>query len=89
MAPRNLKDPPPTRGQIVRRIHQIGRKEWKKESNYHRRSLAETAMFRFKTIIGAKLRSRKFETRKTEAAIGVAILNTFMELGMPETIRIS
>ncbi len=46
-------------------------------------------MFRFKTIIGAKLRSRKFETQKTEAAIGVAILNTFMELGMPETIRIS
>ncbi len=46
-------------------------------------------MFRFKIIIGAKLRSRKFETRKTEAAIGVTILNTFMELGMPETIRIS
>ncbi len=61
LPPRNLKEPPPTRGQIVQRIHQIGRKEWKKEANYHRRSLAETAMFRFKTIIGPKLHNRKFE----------------------------
>lgn len=85
---RNLKNPPPTRGRIVQRIHQIGRKEWKKESNYHRRSLAETAMFRFKTIIGPKLRNRKFENQKTEATIGIAVLNTFTGLGMPETIRI-
>lgn len=58
------------------------------EANYHRRSLAETAMFRFKTIIGPKLHNRKFENQKTEAAIGVAIVNTFTALGMPETIRI-
>ncbi len=88
LPPRNLKDPPLTRGKIVQRIHQIGRKEWKMESNYHRRSLAETAMFRFKTIIGPKLRNRKFQNQKTEAAIGVAILNTFTAIGMPETIRI-
>lgn len=89
LPPRTIKDPPPTRGQIVQRIHQIGRKEWKKESNYHRRSLAETAMFRFKTIIGPKLRNRKFENQKTEAAIGVAIINKFTVLGMPETIKIA
>ncbi len=46
--PRNLKDPPPTRGRIVRRIHEIGRTAWKQESNYNRRSLAETVMFWFK-----------------------------------------
>ena len=88
LPPRAMKDPPPTRGQIVQRIHKIGRKEWKKESNYHRRSLAETAMFRFKTIIGPKLRNRNFENQKTEAAIGIAILNRFTALGMPETIKI-
>ena len=88
LPPRTMKDPPPTRGRIVQRIHQIGRKEWKRESNYHRRSLAETAMFRFKTIIGPKLRNRSFKSQKTEAKIGVAILNTFTALGMPETIRI-
>lgn len=88
LPPPKLKDPPLTRGEIVQRIHQIGRKEWKKESNYHRRSLAETAMFRFKTIIGHNLRNRKFQNQKTEAAIGVAILNTFTAIGMPQTIAI-
>ncbi len=85
--PPGIKDPPPTRGKIVQRIHQIGRKEWKKEAGYHRRSLAETAMFRYKTIIGPKLHSRTFENQTTEAAIGVAVLNRFTALGMPKTIR--
>jgi len=88
LPPPKLKDPPLTRGQIVQRIHQIGRKAWKKESNYHRRSLAETAMFRFKTIIGPNLRNRKLQNQKTEAALGVAILNRFTEIGMPKTIKI-
>lgn len=34
----------------LRRIRKVGRKVWKQESDYHRRSLAETTMFRFKTI---------------------------------------
>jgi len=87
--PPGLKDPPPTRGQIVTRIHQIGRKEWKKESNYHRRSLAETAMFRYKTIIGPKMHARTFQNQKTEAAIAVAILNKFAALGMPKTVQVT
>ena len=88
LPPPNLKDPPPTRGQIVERIWEIGRKEWKKEAGYHRRSLAETAMFRYKTIIGSKMHSRTFKNQKTEAAIAVAVLNTFTKLGMPQTIKI-
>jgi len=87
--PPGLKDPPPTRGQIVKRMHQIGRKEWKKESHYHRRSLAETAMFRYKTIIGPKMHARTLQNQKTEAAIGVAILNKFTALGMPKTLQVA
>ena len=34
--PRGMKDPPPTRGEAVRRITEIGRTEWKKEAGYHR-----------------------------------------------------
>jgi hypothetical protein len=33
------------RDENLRRIRKIGRKRWKQESNYHRRSLAETACF--------------------------------------------
>ena len=42
----------------IRLIRQVGRKQWKKESGYHRRSLSETAMFRLKTIFGGKLKRR-------------------------------
>ena len=40
------------RDQKNHRIKVIGRKEWKKEIDYHQRSLSETAMFRYKTSIG-------------------------------------
>ncbi len=33
-----------------REIHRVGGKKWKRESGYHRRSLAETKMFRLKVI---------------------------------------
>ena len=34
----------------LRNIRKVGRKKWKKESGYHRRSLSENTMFRLKTI---------------------------------------
>jgi len=40
------------RNTILQEIEIDGREEWKKKSGYHRRSLSETAMFRFKTIFG-------------------------------------
>ncbi len=85
--PPRLKDPPPTRGQAVTRIAEIGRAEWKKETGYHRRSLAETAMFRFKTIIGPNLKSRTLPNQKSEAATAVRCLNTLTALGMPVSVR--
>ena len=44
----NCAAPPLVRDENLRRIRKAGRKRWKQESGYHRRSLAETAMFRFK-----------------------------------------
>lgn len=85
--PPRLKDPPPTRGQAVARITEIGRAGWKKETGYHRRSLAETAMFRFKSIIGPNLKSRTLPNQKTEAAIAVRCLNAFTALGMPVGVK--
>ena len=42
------------RDENIRRITEVGRKEWKQESGYHRRSLAETAVMRVKTIFGER-----------------------------------
>ena len=71
------------RNEIIKKIEKVGRKKWKQQSGYHRRSLSETAMFRFKTIFGPQLYSRRFETQQSEVAIKIACLNIMTGLGMP------
>lgn len=87
--PPGLKDPPLTRGAAVVRIAQIGRKAWKAETGYHRRSLAETGVGRYKTIIGPGLKARTLANQRPEAALGVHCINRFTALGMPITLRIA
>lgn len=65
------------------------RKLWKKLVGYHRRSLAETAMFRFKEIFGKRLRSRCYLNQKAEVYAKSIALNTMTKLGMPQTERIA
>lgn len=76
---------PHPRNENLARIQQIGRQEWKEESGYHRRSLAETGMFRFKTIFGNQLQARSTAQQITEARIKVAALNRMTHLGMPDS----
>lgn len=57
----------------LRRIRIVGRKKWKRESGYHRRSLSETTMFRLKMIFGGKLRRRKFDAQAVELFIQCAM----------------
>jgi IS5 family transposase len=86
--PARRPDAPPTRGAAVARIAEVGRDAWKAESGYHRRSLAETAIYRYKTLIGASLRSRAFDRQQAEAAVAVRCINRFTAIGMPQSIRI-
>lgn len=79
------------RNRIVREIWDCGcsRKAWKKKSGYHRRSLAETGMFRFKKLLGPSLLSRKMDNQTVEARIKTMILNRMTVLGMPETAAVA
>lgn len=77
------------RDQNLRRIRQIGRKQWKVESGYHRRSLAETAVFRFKIIFGNTLSTRTLPRQITEARVKAAALNRMTQLGMPDSYRVA
>ena len=77
------------RNDILAEIENDGRKEWKKKSGYHRRSLSETAMFRFKTIFGATLYSRELKKQKTEAKIKIKCLNKITATGMPISKKIA
>jgi hypothetical protein len=65
------------------------RKLWKKLKGYHRRSLAETGMYRFKTIFGRDLKSRTLQGQQSEAYIKSKALNIMTNLGMPQSMRIA
>ncbi len=65
-----------------------GRKKWKKESKYHRRSLVETAMMRQKTIFGSSLSARRFNNQATEMRVRCAAMNRMTGLGMPNSYAI-
>ena len=57
-------------------------------SGYNRRSLVETAMFRYKTIIGRRLQARTLPNQRAEAKVGCGVLNRMTALGMPASARI-
>lgn len=84
----NSKKPPLTRDENIRGVRKKGRKGWKVQVGYHRRSLAETAMFRMKKIFGPKLSARLMEHQITEAIIKCKALNMMTQLGMPNSIPI-
>jgi len=85
----NRRDPPLPRDEILRYIRRHGRNKWKQESGYHRRSLAETAFFRLKTIFDEKLSSRLFDNQATEALLRLRILNRMTAIGMPESYAVN
>ena len=80
----NSKAQPLARDENLRRIRTVGRARWKRESDYHRRSLAETAMFRLKRIFGAVLRARSEAAQETETMLRISALNQMTALGMPD-----
>jgi hypothetical protein len=61
---------------------------WQKATGYGRRSLGETAMSRYKALIGRGLRARTLPAQKIEAKVGCAALNRMTRLGMPVSQRI-
>jgi hypothetical protein len=50
---------------------------------------AETAISRYKRVIGDGLRSRTEERRATEVDIAVQVLNRMLKLGRPNYVRIA
>jgi Transposase DDE domain len=76
------------RDEAIRRIRKIGRKKWKQESGYHRRSLVETTMYRLKQLFGERLSARKVEQQATEVRIRCAALNRMTGLGMPKSVAV-
>lgn len=64
-----------------------GRLKWQASTGYGKRALVETAMGRYKDVIGPRLRVQSFLAQQTEATIGVAILNRMLARGRPKSVR--
>lgn len=77
------------RNEAVDAIAQGSRREWKQQSGYHRRSLAENAMYRFKTLTGPCLWARRIDSQATEVAVRVGVLNRMTGLARPQSVRIA
>jgi hypothetical protein len=85
----NSGGPRLARDENLRRIRQIGRRAWKEESGYHRRSLGETAMYRMKILFGDEVTSRGSAQQATELGIRCRAMNIMTHQGMPRSERVS
>jgi len=77
------------RNEVLDQLEAKGRKAWKEAVGYHRRSAAETCMFRYKTLIGEKLKARRADNQGTEARIGCRLLNQLLQVAKPQSLKVA
>ncbi|CAD7490176.1 hypothetical protein KBAD11_09390 [Aeromonas dhakensis] len=71
------------RNDTVLVMRKEGLAHWKKISGYHRRSLAETAMYRFKQLMMGKISLRNYNDQVGEVMAYVCAMNKLNALGLP------
>ena len=76
------------RNRTVKRVMDIGRRRWNKESGYHRQGRVENTFFRYKAVIGDRLRARALSAMETETAVACNVLNRMRVLGWPTSEKI-
>lgn len=77
------------RDQTIKRVKEIGRRQWKKESGYHRQARVENTFYRHKTMIGERLRARSLSAQEVEAAVACNVLNRMRKLGWPTSVKVT
>jgi IS5 family transposase len=77
------------RDKTIRRVLQVGRRRWKKESGYHRQGTVENAFYWHKSMLGDRLHARGLAAQRTEVAIGCKILNRLLAFGRPRSVAIA
>jgi len=80
---------PTQRDRHLQLIAERGHMGWQKASGYTKRARAETAISRYKRVIGDGLRSHTDERRATEIDVAVHVLNHMLELGRPDYVRVT
>ncbi|MEE9390420.1 MAG: hypothetical protein V3U91_04190 [Candidatus Aminicenantaceae bacterium] len=67
----------------IAEIQSKGWSEWKRQSDYYLQSHAENAFYRYKRIIGGRLRAKNDDAQEREDVIGCAVMNRMLEMDRP------
>ena len=73
------------RNQHIKDIESNGIYNWRRASDYYRQSTIENTFYRYKQIIGDKLKARDEDSRQVESILACNILNLFRVTGRPES----
>ena len=76
------------RDAAVARVREVGRRQWKKESGHHRQARAENTFFRYKRLLGGRLRARDPDGQRVEVRLACNVLNSMLELGAAKSYSI-
>ena len=76
------------RDENLRYLRAHGRAKWKRDYEYHRRSLAEVAVFRLKMLFGASASARSFAGQASQLLVRCAALNRLTHEGMPDSYKV-
>lgn len=66
-----------------------GRMAWQKATGYGRRALGETAIGRYKHLIGPKLRARDLPGQQGEVTVAAHALNRMIRAAKPVSVRVT
>jgi hypothetical protein len=73
----------------IRLIQEQGRATWRRAAQYGERSLIETAIGRYKALIGSRLRARLLPNQQGEVALAAEVLNRMIRTGKPVSVRVA
>ena len=76
------------RDRTITDVRTLGRRRWKKGAGYQLQARVENAFFRYKSILGDRLRARSRGGRVAESVVACNVLNQMTELGRPESYSI-
>ena len=83
-----IKEEQTDRDRHILELEAKGRMAWQKAHGYGRRSLVETTMGRYKSIIGDRLHARHDDAQPVELAVGIKALIRMTNLAKPASVRV-
>ncbi|MGY0790297.1 IS5 family transposase [Azospirillum argentinense] len=80
---------PTQRDHHIHAIAETGRIAWQKTSGYNQRAKVEGQIGPWKQVLGPALRFHTDQAQAAEIAIGGAVLNRMLDLGRPNSVRLT